>query len=260
MTYKYDRPLPEHLPIDEAAPVSAGSATTWADSVFWRHTSPTMRAILTTDLFRYDRWIAFIAALGLLALALFFVTRTRRAGLAALGATAALLATWSLSYYMPSLSPHWSQKYLFDAYYDTCTLETNPDEIEDAYTPVLARVGLESLATYLRYHNKRVCREDVISWLITWRGETYYSYNELQPVTKEQPQFMPYLEERNHGEKFYALMERGKMPGFKTKLESYTDKLRRKGAAGWTGIKRWDVRIENDESLYFQMVSATPQR
>ena len=157
---------------------------------------------------------------------------------------------------MPSLSPHWSQKYLFDSYYDTCSLTENPDEVQEAYEPLLP----ESFATILGYRNKRVCKEDVISWLITWRGETYYSYNELQPITKEQPQFMPYLETRNGGEKFYALMERGKMSGFKTKLQRYSDKLKHKGQSGWSDIRRWDVKIENDESLYFQMVSATPVR
>jgi|GEM_PF-333505 len=257
MTYKYDRPLPQHLPIDPAAKVSKRADTyTWEESTFWRHTTPLMKSILTTSAFRYDNWIPFVAVFGLIALGLFFVSRTRRKGLAALALLAAMFAMWSLNYYMPTLSPHWSQKYLFDSYYDTCQMTENPEEIQDAYTPLLP----EGMAGWFGYENKRVCREDVISWLITWRGETYYSYNELQPITKEQPQFMPYLETRNRGEKFYALMERGKLSGFKSKLERYSDKLKRKGQAGWTNIDGWDVKIENDESLYFQMVSATPIR
>lgn len=284
MTYKYDRALPAHLPIDDNAPVAKGSDVTWKQSYFNKHSSPTLRSILTTEAFRYDRFIPMLLVLGLVGLALFFFVRTRRKGLAALGVLATMLTVWSLNYYMPSLSSHWSQKYLFDAYYDTCTpagqhadippslewideaIHTGAfeagldDEVHAAFTPILSTVGLQGLARDLRYNMKRVCQEDVISWLITWRGETYYSYNELQPVTKEQPQFMPYLEERNRGKKFYALMERGKMSGFKSKLTSYSDKLKRKGARGWTDIESWDVKLENDESLFFQMVSATPIR
>ena len=258
MTYKYDRPMAEHLPIDPGAPVAEDSKVTWEESYFWKHSSPTLLTILTTKAFRYDIFISGLSVLGLLALGLFIAVRTRRVALVALGLMASLLAVWSLNYYMPTLSPHWSQKYLFDAYYDTCTLDENTEEVDEAYTPMLARIGLSSVSDYFRHQPKRVCREDVISWLITWRGETYYSYNELQPITTEQPQFMPYLEERNHGEKFYALMERGKMGAFASKLKSYSDKLKRKGVAGWTTIDDWEVRVEADESLYFQMVSATP--
>lgn len=251
MTYKYDRPYPEDmLPIDPDAKVSKTASYTWGESTFWRHTPPVLRGILSTTALRYHNFIPFVAGLALLSLLLFFFVKTRMAGLVALGLTAATLAVWSLNYYMPKLSPHWSQKYLFDSYYDTCTLVENPKEIEEAYEPLLFQTG----------HNKRVCREDVISWLITWRGETYYSYNELKPINKEKPQFMPYLEEWNKGRKFYALMERGKKAGFESKLKQYSDKLKRKGLSGWKDIKDWKVEIINDESLYFQMVMATPVR
>lgn len=258
MTYKYDRPMPQHLPIDPEAKVSKRKDTyTWEESAFWRHSTPTLRAILSTKAFKYENWIPFIAIFGFLGLGLFFVAKHRRKGLIALALLSSMFAMWSLNYYMPTLSPHWSQKYLFDSYYDSCELVPNPEEVQAAYTPLLPE-GLAHSA--FGYYNKRVCKEDVISWLITWRGETYYSYNELQPITKEQPQFMPYLETRNHGEKFYALMERGKMSGFKSKLDRYSDKLKRKNHPGWGDIKSWNVKIENDESLYFQMISATPTR
>ncbi len=260
MTYKYDRPLPEHLPIDPAALVSAGTSTTWADSTFWKHTSPLMHSILSTPAFRYETWMLIIAFAGLASLLLFFFARTRRIGLGGLGATATALAMWALSYYMPMLSPHWSQKYLFDSYYDTCTLQDNPPEIQEAYTPLLAHIGMEGLARALGYEQKRVCAEDVISWRITWRGETYYSYNELLPIGKENEQFLPYLEEMNHGRPFYALMERGKMSGFESRLNSFSDKLRRKGTEGFTDIEKWEARVMNDESEYFQMVRADPVR
>ncbi|MGM0578984.1 MAG: ArnT family glycosyltransferase [Myxococcota bacterium] len=260
MTYKYDRPLPEHLPVDADAPVSRGSDTTWAESSFWAHSSPTLHDILTTPLFRYERWMKFIAVVGFLALALFFAARTRRAGLAGLGLLAAMLAMWSLNYYMPTLSPHWSQKYLFDAYYDSCERVENPPAVREAYTPFVADIGLPGVARFFRWEQKKVCEEDVISWRITWRGETYYSFNELQPIGKVAEQFLPYLENRNHGQTFYALMERGKMAGFENKLESYSNKLRRKGVEGFGDIRDWDVEVIEDSNLYFQMIRAEPVR
>ena len=258
MTYKYDRPLPTHLPVDPSAPVADKSDARWDEGTFWRHTPESLRSILSMESLRYERWIALISILSLLSLSLFFLARTRMAALVALGLCASAMGLWSLNYYMPSLSPHWSQKYLFDTYYDTCEVLENPVEVEEAYTPLLARWGMEGLARSLGWRSKTVCEEDVISWLITWRGETYYSFNELQPIEKEAPQFLPYLEERNHGKAFYVLMERGKKGAFKSKLDNYTQKLRRTGAEGWTGIADWSVEIVHDENQYFQMIKATP--
>ncbi|MEC9071076.1 MAG: hypothetical protein VX938_01800, partial [Myxococcota bacterium] len=258
MTYKYDRPLPSHLPIDPTAQVADKSEIRWDEGTFWKHTPPSLRSLLSTESLRYETWITLISVLSLLGLALFFVARTRKAAVIALGLCASAMGYWSLNYYMPSLSPHWSQKYLFDTYYDTCEVLENPPEVEEAYQPLLARWGMEGLARSLGWRSKIVCEEDVISWLITWRGETYYSFNELQPIEKEAPQFLPYLEERNHGKAFYVLMERGKKGAFKSKLDNYTQKLRRKGAEGWSDIADWNVEIVHDENQYFQMIKATP--
>jgi hypothetical protein len=131
MTYKYDRPLPKNLPIDAEAKVSEGSDTTWADSYFFKHTSDFLHGVLTTRAFRYDTFIPIVLVLCAIMLGLFFVAKTRMAGLVGLGLTASALAAWALSYYMPSLSPHWSQKYLFDAYYDTCKQLPESDYISE---------------------------------------------------------------------------------------------------------------------------------
>jgi hypothetical protein len=55
-------------------------------------------------------------------------------------------------------------------------------------------------------------------------------------------------------------MERGKMSGFESRLNSFSDKLRRKGTKGFTDIEKWEARVMNDESEYFQMVRADPVR
>ena len=258
MTFKYDRAWPQHLPTDADAPIANGDKTPWKDTVFWKETSPTLHAIMTTKLFQWHRWMVIMTVVGLLAFALFFFARTRVAGVFGLALLATALAGWALNYYMPILAPHWSQKYLFDTYYDTCHAMKPPPEVSDAYEPLVTRMGMPGIEHFFRGQDKRLCKEDVISWLITWRGETYYSFNEVKPITKEETQFLPYLEQFNHGQPFYIIMQRGKMGGFKSKLESYSNKLRRKGAEGFGDIERWNVEVVNDSNLYFQMVKATP--
>ena len=258
MTYKYDRKMPKNLPIDASATINAKSDQTWEESTFYKHTDPTLHAILNVDFFRYERFIDFLIALGLLALGLFFFHRTRGHGLAMLATLSVMLSMWSLNYYMPSFSPHWSQKYLFDAYYDTCTPLSNDEETDRAYQPLVAQLGFEGVSDYLRGQTKKVCDEDVIAWRITWRGETYYSFNELQPIIKEKTQFKPYLEDRNGGKKFYALMERGNEARLKSRLNAISSQLRKAGHKDFASIKSWTTKIENDENAYFQMVSATP--
>ena len=259
MTYKYDRPMPQNLPIDGDAKVSDTSEKTWKESYFFKHTSDFLQTVLTTKAFRYERFIPLVIVLCAVMLGLFFVAKTRIAGLVGLGLMASALAAWALSYYMPTLTPHWSQKYLFDSYYDTCKQLPESDYIRDGYEPLLARVGLGFVSDYLRSEPKRVCEEDVLAWLITWRGETYYSYNELKPIGKKES-FLPYMEQINGGRKFYVITEKGKQSSIKSEAKSATDTLKAKGVAGFTDIKDWDVKVENDESLFFQMVSATPIR
>jgi 4-amino-4-deoxy-L-arabinose transferase-like glycosyltransferase len=261
MTYKYDRPMPQHLPLDPAAKVSNTKDThDWQSGTFWKHSPPLLLNLLTSSTLKHENWMTWMTVLGCIALAGIFFGATRGYGIVGLALLATAMTMWSLNYYMPSLSPHWSQKYLFDSYYDTCDLTTNPEEIEDAYTPLLAKAGLPGAARWLGWQSKRVCREDILSWRITWRGETYYSYNELKPITKQENQFLPYLETMNGGKPLYAVIERGKMGSFKTKLNNNSDKLRRKQLDGWSDIERWDVALLHDESLYFQLIRADPVR
>ena len=100
-----------------------------------------------------------------------------------------------------------------------------------------AQIGLGGVSDYLRAETKKVCDEDVIAWRITWRCETYYSWNELQPIIKEKTQFKPYLEERNGGKKFYALMERGNEARLKSRLNAISSQLRRDGHRDFASIK-----------------------
>ena len=153
---------------------------------------------------------------------------------------------------MPSLAPHWSQKYLFEAYYGDCHLHPNPPAITEAYTPLLTKAGLGFIPEFLDSRTKRVCQEDIVSWLITWRGETFYSNNEIRPLNKA-TQLEPYLKDFNHGKNFYALLERGRLSGFESKVKAETKKLRDQKVAGFERIKDWDCRLIGNDSAYFEL-------
>ena len=260
MTYKYDRPLPSSLPIDADARVSSTSPQTWEDSPFFADTTALQRTLLTWDALRFDTFIKFVTVLGLVGLLLFFFVRTRGAGVIVSAVSAALLLFWSLNYYLPMLSPHWSQKYLFEAYYQDCTPLPNDDVVDEAYTPLVSRVGLGFVADALGARGKRVCQEDVISWLLTWRGETFYSYNEIQPINTEATQFDAYLRERNRGLPFYIFMERGKANTLQSKLNTYTKTLQEKKVPQFKDIDSWVVEVVHDENEYFILGKATPNR
>jgi 4-amino-4-deoxy-L-arabinose transferase-like glycosyltransferase len=262
-TYKYDRPLPENLPTDWNAavlwPSDQNPIQTWAQTPFGKHVGPMVAQVLSIQWFRYETFVKVAAALGLLGVILMLGNRLRTIGLWVLGGTAALTAFWALDYYMPTLAPHWSQKYLFEAYYGDCHMHPNPPAIEEAYTPLVRKVGLGFIADFLDAKPKRVCEEDIVSWLITWRGETFYSSNEIRPLNKA-TQLEPYLREMNRGKSFYALLERGRTSGFESKLKAESKKLRDEGLAGFTRVKDWDCSLISNDSAYFVLARCNPSQ
>ena len=263
-TYKYDRPLPANLPIDWAATLDWNRdkhpIMPWSQTHFARHVGGMVAHLLEIKWFRYDFFIKLIAGLGGASLLLMLARRLRVVGLAGLAGTALLLAFWALNYYMPTLTPHWSQRYLFEAYYDDCTTHPNSAPIKEAYTPLVSSIGLGGIAEFFQSDPKRVCEEDIISWLITWRGETFYSNNEIRPINKEAKQFVPYLKDFNKGRAFYVLMERGRTSGFASKLRRESRKLRDSKAEGWGNIRDWKVELIHNSSAYFVVAKCMPQR
>ncbi len=260
-TYKYDRPLAENLPTDWNAPVVWASdqnpIVTWAQSPFGKHVGPMVANILTISWFRFEVFIKIAAVLGALGVSFMLAARLRTIGLWIVGGTAALTAFWALDYYMPTLAPHWSQKYLFEAYYGDCHMHKNPPAITEAYTPLTQRVGLGFISEFLDARPKRVCEEDIVSWLITWRGETFYSSNEIRPLNKA-TQLEPYLREMNRGKTFYSLLERGRTSGFESKLKAESKKLRDEKLTGFERIKDWDCELVSNDSAYFVLARCTP--
>jgi 4-amino-4-deoxy-L-arabinose transferase-like glycosyltransferase len=257
-TYKYDRPLPEYPPTDPDAPVAAGSKTTWENSTFYKHTSPLTHELLQADALQYETFLTgwlVVAVVIFLLLALPPLVRVW--SFAALWASGLVLLVWCLNWYMPMMSPSWSVKYLFEDYFDRCTLVENNDWVKDAYTPILSKIGLGFIPEALGSTSKRVCKEDVIAWLITWRGETYYTHSEIKPLMKAN-QLGPYLETLYPGGRVFALTQAGRTTGLKSALDRETETLKKKGVGKLMNIKEWKVDKVNEESAYFNLVVATP--
>ena len=104
--------------------------------------------------------------------------RLRRYAIWALCGAASVFALWTIDGYLVQLSPHWSQKNLHVIYHR-------------------ARKGPE---------------ERLIAWQLNWRGENFYSKNQvvvhMQP--KDTPKFKAYLR-RHKGERHYLIMEQGRL-------------------------------------------------
>lgn len=161
--------------------------------------------------YRYDRlWNAsewnpgFEAALKGFAIAsaagmlLAVLPRTRRAvlsGVTLLALSSSAAAAWALNVYMPAISPSWSQAELWDTYYARCT----PSDPPPGAHPM-----------------KRYCKEQAVSYKLNWRGETYYTQNEIIPLAGD-PE-VDYFIEQNQGRCFYAIMERGRANAFRNDL------------------------------------------
>lgn len=257
-TYKYDRPLPTRLPNDPDAPVADGTSMTWKESTFYEFTSPVVQKIIQAPALQYKTFLtAFLVVASICFLLMIFGGRFRKGGLAALWGISLALAWWGLNFYMPTLSPAWSQRYIFEDYFKRCELMENSEDVNSTYTPALKKIGLGFIPDSLGYFNKRVCREDVVAWLITWRGETYFTHSEIKPLMKAN-QLKPYLKDLNRGKRFFALTQPNRSSSLKSSLDKETKSLREAGAEGFDSIRSWKVETVHWESDYFSLVMCTP--
>jgi len=249
--------MPDHFPIDVDGAVSAGNELVWGWSNFYEHTNAVVLNLLNTSALHYDTFMRWLVGLALIAVAAFAFRRAQRAALGGLALVATLLAVYGLNVYMPMFSVHWSQKYLFEAYYADCTPFDMGPEVREAHVPLVDRVGLEWISEAAGAKGSRVCEEDILSWLITWRGEAFYGNNEVLPIQKEATQFEAYLRDYNRGRTFYVMMERGKDSAWGKKLNA-TYLKRLKDADDFKAIARFEVERVHAENRYFVLVKATP--
>jgi len=301
-TYKYDRRMPEHLPLDSDSPptdeapkkcTSTGDcgpheectetgacSVTWATTQFYNHTTDSVKWALNQDLFLYENFAVFLGILGLLSLILLLPSVTRWFGIAGLLLLGICQVGWGLSYYLPHLSPHWSQKYVFEDYYDICGDRLEEVEVE-AYEPLIKQVGLDSLYDYFGASSKRVCPYNITSWLIVWRGETYYSYNELMPLEKKNLQLKPYLEGVNPimqnlpeecpvqrlmcPRKFYVFMENRKSntaSSIASSVNSETRNIKKDSTSpattAFSDVDKWISARVSNENDFFTLFEVNP--
>ncbi|MBM4372629.1 MAG: hypothetical protein FJ098_13290, partial [Deltaproteobacteria bacterium] len=300
-TYKYDRPMPDHLPLDPAAPTSdeappacvadadcAGGrpcvegacSNTWADSFFYRQTTATVRWLLSRSWLEFGTFTLGLLAAGGLGVLLFGLRRLRGAGILLLLLTGGAGAAWGLNYYLPMLSPHWSQRYVFEEYYAACGDRLEHRE-QEAYEPLVSKLGLGALADWTGATVKRVCPDDITSWLIVWRGETYYSYNELMPLEKKDEQMRPYIEDINPVLRrlpedcggaqllcpapFYVFLENrssNSSSSVASQVSTTANQVKRdgKGAvrAGFGDVASWEAEKLHYENDFFTLFRVTP--
>jgi len=218
----------------------------------WAHTAPHVLlvllcagviALITRDLvrdpshlvllfiYKYDRlfpyelhfepWMGALGGLAVASTLALLVPRIRRIAVWSLVGSATLFAIFTIDHYLVALSPHWGQKNLHEIYFR-------------------ARSGPE---------------ERLIAWQLNWRGENYYSKNQvivhMQP--KETPKFKAFLR-RHHGERFYLIMEQGRLGSFKAILKSLgvEKSLEIVGPGGKTWPDNWvpHFRVERIKVLY----------
>lgn len=140
--------------------------------------------------FRTALILAGIPALLGAVLLLFPNRRVRLGAFGGVVASGALIAIFSLQVYMPRLSESWSQKGLWDYYYDVCTPTEGPP-------------GSDPRKTF--------CEQPVISFKLNWRGETYYSANEVIPI-RDDDDFDHFIANIGDGT-FYGIMEYARYRG-----------------------------------------------
>jgi len=298
-TYKYDRKLPDNLPVDAQALTTDATLpaceddsqclpgkpcvdgvcrSTWEDSQFYQYSTDTVEWALTQPFFAYDNFVLVLGGVGLLGLLLFMFARLRWSSLLALLLLGALQTSWGLSYYLPLISPHWSQKSVFENYYALCGDKLKHTE-QEAYDPLIKKMGLDGLYGYFNATSKRICPYQITSWLIVWRGETYYSYNELMPLEKKNVQLRPYLETVNPvlmnlpescggaklrcPNKFFVFMENRKSNSPSSIASGVNTELRNinKDNAGSTvfgDVEKFEARQVDYENDFFTLFEVTP--
>ena len=260
MTYKYDRPLPKNLPVDPYAPVSDKVQTTWEESRFFQETPGLIKSALTNKWGYHPNVVRFVMLLVITGLMLWLIRSTPAfilTGIGFMGLGAVMMAVWALNVYMPMLSPAWSQRYIFEEYYQRCDrVETHP-EIASEYEPFLSKIGLGFIPEWTGARIKRKCKQDIVAWLFTWRGETFYGSNDILPISKRK-HLKDYLMDFNGGETFYAVLEDHRKSSFKTELKKYSDALAKEGKVPFDKIKKWETRLLHAESPFFVLMIAEP--
>lgn len=191
------------------------------------------------------RWtllgIGVPALLGFIML-LWRSARVRKLGVAMAFVACTVFAYFNLNTYMAWYSYDWSQKELWDTYFALCTKEEAPP-------------GADKRKTY--------CKEPAIAYKLNWRGENFYTHNQVIPI-RDDDDFTHFLAERKGGP-FYVILELPRYRGeFNQKLSG---PLRGQGCIVYNANMRYnlikvpcakDDPLRLDEKLTQQIRTAQP--
>jgi 4-amino-4-deoxy-L-arabinose transferase-like glycosyltransferase len=139
------------------------------------------------------RWAIFGVSVPAMLGVTLFLTRNRlvrRLSLAGIFVTGMAFAVFCLDVYMPGISSTWSQKGVWDAYYEQCTRTEGPPGT---------------------HRFKRYCEEPTIAFKLNWRGETFYTQNEVIPI-RDDDDWDHFVEEIGD-QTFYGIMEGSRFRG-----------------------------------------------
>jgi len=218
----FDREVPEPWPLYLVG-VGIAGIVAW-DMI---HDPQTLKDLFT---YKYERewdgdawnaqfrfWLTVVSIPAVVG-TLWFGVRSRmvrRLSFGLMFASAVGMAVFGLHYYMPEISSTWSQKGVWDAYYSHCTRLDVPENRTER-KQLCAETGDWSICEHYD-EKKRYCEEEAIAYKLNWRGETFYTQNEVIPLRDDQD-WNSFIERRNR-EPFYGIMQRGRYHGgFKRNL------------------------------------------
>lgn len=137
----------------------------------------------------------------------------RVGGLSALAISGLAMAGYCLHIYLPHVSRDWSQKAMWDAYYEHCSKLQFSSESERTrhFLATASRVP-----TNRSLFPREVCAEPIIAFRTNWRGEAFYSANTILPAL-EKEHLTTFFETYGTDKPFYVFTEKSRI---KSELES----------------------------------------
>lgn len=166
-TYKYDREWAKYTPPAELAKLQGEKLDTAQADNAWL-------ADFANDL----GWMTLLAAGGMLFLA-FFRDWKREYGAAVLGLAGGWALWWCQYEYLPAVGRHWSQKEMWDTYYEKCAKFGDAQQGDYERHMILTSMRIPDRPEMFP---RARCQEPIVAFRTNWRGETFYSANTVLPA------------------------------------------------------------------------------
>jgi hypothetical protein len=133
-------------------------------------------------------------------------------GVTALTVSGLTMAVYCLQIYLPEVSRDWSQKAMWDAYYDDCS-KAEFDSEADRTRHFLSTAS--RVPTRREMFPRKTCAEPIIAFRTNWRGEAFYSANTILPAL-EKEHLTTFFKTYGQDKPFYVFTEKSRI---KSELE-----------------------------------------